>query len=113
MDATPPVPPTKPDLETTPRGSWLAILLAVMAAFAFVVVFTFLTLGFVWPFVVGFAIFGDHRPAVSRLGLVVREDLPVRADQTKASGKRELSGYRPALVGFVTGRLTPPARHPT
>ena len=58
MDANPPVPPTKPDLETTPRGSWLAILLTGMAAFAFVVVFTFLTLGFVWPFVVGFAIFG-------------------------------------------------------
>ena len=58
MDANTPVPPTKPDLDSTPRGSWLAILLTGMAAFAFVVVFTFLTLGFVWPFVVGFAIFG-------------------------------------------------------
>ena len=58
MDANAPLPPTKPDLESTPRGSWLAILLTGMAAFAFVVVFTFLTLGFVWPFVVGFAIFG-------------------------------------------------------
>jgi hypothetical protein len=58
MNADLPPPPTKPDLETTPRGSWLAILLTMMAGFAFVVVFTFLTLGFVWPFVVGFAVFG-------------------------------------------------------
>ena len=58
MDADRPVLPPKPDLEPKPRGSWLAILLTGMAAFAFVVVFTFLTLGFVWPFVVGFAIFG-------------------------------------------------------
>ena len=57
MDATP-LPPTRPDLESKPAGSWVYILLAGMAAFAFAVVLTFLTLGFVWPFVVGGAIFG-------------------------------------------------------
>ena len=57
MDVTP-LPPTRPDFETKPAGSWVYILLAGMAAFAFAVVLTFLTLGFVWPFVVGGAIFG-------------------------------------------------------
>lgn len=52
-----PLPP-RPNVETPPRGSWLAILLALMAAFAFAVILTFLTLGFIWPFVVGAAIFG-------------------------------------------------------
>jgi hypothetical protein len=57
MDNHQPLPP-RPDFETTPRGSWLAILLAGMGAVAFGIIFTFLTLGFVWPFVVGGAVFG-------------------------------------------------------
>jgi CHASE2 domain-containing sensor protein len=59
MDAyqPPPLPP-RPEFEAKPRGSWLAILLTGMAAFAFAIILTFLTLGFVWPFVVGGAVFG-------------------------------------------------------
>ena len=57
MDAVPPLPP-KPDFTTKSAGSWLYILLAGTAGLAFAIVLTFLTLGFVWPFVVGGAIFG-------------------------------------------------------
>ena len=58
MDPSPLPPPTRPDFQPRPPGSWLSIALALIATLAFAVVFTFLTLGFVWPFVVGFAIFG-------------------------------------------------------
>ena len=50
--------PVKPDFAARPAGSWVYILLALVAAFAFAIVLTFLTLGFVWPFVVGGAVFG-------------------------------------------------------
>lgn len=54
----PPLPP-KPDLAEKPRGSWLAILLMGSGALAFVIVMTFLTLGFFGPIVVlGLAVFG-------------------------------------------------------
>ena len=51
-------PPARPDFANRPAGSWVYILLAGVTAFAFAIVLTFLTLGFVWPFVVGGAIFG-------------------------------------------------------
>jgi hypothetical protein len=58
MDADQPrTLPPRPDFAAKPRGSWLTILLVGIAAFILAVIFTFLTLGFVWPFVVGFAIF--------------------------------------------------------
>jgi hypothetical protein len=58
MDADQPRPLSpRPDFAPKPRGSLLTILLVGIAAFILAVIFTFLTLGFVWPFVVGFAIF--------------------------------------------------------
>jgi hypothetical protein len=48
--------PPRPDLEPPkPRGSclvWLAVLFGFLAS----VVLTFLMIGFLWPFVIGFAI---------------------------------------------------------
>jgi fatty acid desaturase len=53
--SAPPLPP-RPDLEPPkPRGSclvWLAVLFGFLAS----VVLTFLMIGFLWPFVIGFAI---------------------------------------------------------
>jgi hypothetical protein len=60
MNALPVPPlPQRPDMETKPRGSWLAIALVLFAGVAITVVLTFLTLGFFGPFVVlTAAIFG-------------------------------------------------------
>lgn len=44
--------PERPELETTPRGSWLAVGLVLVAGLSIIVVLTFLTLGFFGPFVV-------------------------------------------------------------
>ncbi len=53
--SAPPLPP-RPDLEPPkPRGSclvWLGVLFGFLAS----VVLTFLMIGFLWPFVIGFAI---------------------------------------------------------
>lgn len=53
--SAPPLPP-RPDFEPPrPRGSclvWLAVLFGFLAS----VVLTFLMIGFLWPFVIGFAI---------------------------------------------------------
>jgi len=53
--SAPPLPP-RPDLEAPkPRGSclvWLAVLFGFLAS----VILTFLMIGFLWPFVIGFAI---------------------------------------------------------
>jgi hypothetical protein len=49
VPATPPFPP-RPELPQKPRGTWLAIFLAVSAVVAGAIVLTFLTLGFFGPF---------------------------------------------------------------
>jgi len=57
MDRPASLPPQPPG-NSKARGSWLTIVLTGLVAIAFAIVLTFLTLGFVWPFVVGAAIFG-------------------------------------------------------
>jgi hypothetical protein len=55
--STPPLPP-RPEFETTkPRGSCL-VYLALIVGFGFAVVLSLLMIGFIWPFVIGFAILG-------------------------------------------------------
>jgi hypothetical protein len=44
--------PERPEIDTKPRGSWLAIALVLFAGLAITVVLTFLTLGFFGPFVI-------------------------------------------------------------
>jgi hypothetical protein len=51
-----PPPPERPDFQPPqPRGSCL-VWLAVLFGFVCSVVLTFLMIGFLWPFVIGFAI---------------------------------------------------------
>lgn len=53
----PPIP-TRPDLETKPRGSWLSIVLAGLLALAILAVLTLLTLGYFGPIILlGLGIF--------------------------------------------------------
>jgi hypothetical protein len=55
---TPPFPP-RPELPEKPRGTWLALFLALSAIIAGAVVLTFLTLGFFGPFMLlALGIFG-------------------------------------------------------
>jgi hypothetical protein len=55
----PPLPqrPEFPDPSVKPRGSCLTVL-AVITGLGFAVLFAVLMIGFVWPFVIGFAILG-------------------------------------------------------
>jgi hypothetical protein len=56
--SVPPMP-QRPDTDEKPKGSWLAIVLVLLAVVASTVILTFLTLGFFGPFVVlALAIFG-------------------------------------------------------
>jgi hypothetical protein len=48
-------PPLRPDLEDKPRGSCL-VWLGVLVGFVFAAVFAVLMIGFMWPFVIGFAV---------------------------------------------------------
>jgi hypothetical protein len=49
--------PEPPVLEQKPRGSCL-VYLGVLVGFAFAATFTVLMIGFLWPFVIGFAVLG-------------------------------------------------------
>lgn len=59
MDVPPPPLPPKPQPPPEKPRGWLAILLLGSATLAFIVVMTFLTLGFFGPIVIlGLAVFG-------------------------------------------------------